>query len=381
MAPLTVAADVRFPAPGVEPTREQAAALVAALRAWFAGATDRVFALDAQCQGLGPDAPTDTKADIAAAFLAHQAIGARLTDLDAAPTPRAVAESCYRPVAAADGSPIAANLSDACELLHAVIGRAEGSLAATTGVVEGHLKLRASILADLQVAEKVATALGDQVRHVTQLRARADEVLNALTVGSDTTSAEQLAADVAAARATLERADADRQALLSAWAGVPARLEALRAREHAVRELRARCEEKIRPMPNLAVPSVDAIGPPADLAAIDAQPWAVVESSCRPYLHRLDRVDAALDEAERRFSQPLRDRDELRGLVQAFRDKAGELGLDEDEALAPTYRAAADLLWAAPCDMDRARELVDRYVAAVNERTAGETPRAKGGPT
>ena len=78
----------------------------------------------------------------------------------------------------------------------------------------------------------------------------------------------------------------------------------------------------------------------------------------------------------------MRERDELRGLVQAFHDKAGEAGLDEHVDLDPAYRAAADELWTAPCDLAKARDLVQRYIAAVNGITNGETATTTGdGPT
>ena len=71
----------------------------------------------------------------------------------------------------------------------------------------------------------------------------------------------------------------------------------------------------------------------------------------RAWLRAAERAGAALDEAARRFQAPLTRRDELRGLLQAFRDKAASAGLAEHEALDPLYTAARDTLWSAPCDL------------------------------
>jgi hypothetical protein len=375
---------IAFPPPGAAVDRTAAADLAAQLRAWLAEATDRVFALDAQWQAIGPDASPDEQADVAAAFLAHQAIGSRIAAMGTADGIRTAGELCHRPVLADDGSPIAANLADACTLLEAVITRAETSLARTATAVHETVRLRSAITADLAVAEHLAERLGDQVRHVTNLRARATKALAALAdagaVGdaSGTAQVQRLAADVAGVRAMLEAADADRRHVIEAWAAIPARLDELRAQETTVRALRTRCEDKVRPVPNLAVPSVDALGPPAPIDRVEQQPWPAVGPLCRAYMHRLDRVQAALDEVQRRFGAPLAERDELRGLVQAYHDKAGEAGLDEHTDLDPMYRSAADALWSAPCDLVHSRELVQRYAAAVNAITDGETARTTG---
>ena len=84
-------------------------------------------------------------------------------------------------------------------------------------------------------------------------------------------------------------------------------------------------------------------------------------------------------ECRRRFQQPLDERDDLRGLLQSFRDKAGAHGFAESSDLEPLYRQAESLLWSAPCDVAAARPLVERYVAAVNAKIAsGVSPGGVG---
>jgi hypothetical protein len=93
----------------------------------------------------------------------------------------------------------------------------------------------------------------------------------------------------------------------------------------------------------------------------------------QPWLERLDRLGSAFDQARQRFQQVLDTRDQQRGLLQAFRDKAAGSGLGEHPDLEPLYRAAADVLWAAPCDLDRAAPLVQQYLAAVNAAVAARS--------
>lgn len=376
---------IGFPPRNAVMERAETAEFLAVLRSWLAGMTDRVFGLDAQWQTIGPDASPDEQADVAAAFLAHQAIGNRITEMGTPDGHKIAVELCHRTVLADDGSPVAANLSDACILLEAVISRAETSLAHTATTVHETVRLRSAINADLNVAEHLAQRLGDQVRHINALSTRAMQAMARLEADKstkpDTTELVQLSADIAKVRASLEAADAQRQQLITAWAGVPARLDQLRTQEAAVRELRTRCEDKIRPLPKLAIPSVDALEAPVEIDQLELQPWPAMEPRSRAYLHKLDRVQAALDEAHKRYAAPLRERDELRGLVEAFHDKAGESGLGEHPDLDPAYRAAKDVLWSAPCDLAMARELVHGYVAMINGITNGETARVAASPS
>jgi len=90
------------------------------------------------------------------------------------------------------------------------------------------------------------------------------------------------------------------------------------------------------------------------------------------WVRRVERASAALDEAARRFRAPLARRNELRGLLQAFRDKAASAGLAEHEKLDPRYAAAREILWSAPCDLDRAEAQVEHYISTINQMMHGE---------
>jgi hypothetical protein len=64
-------------------------------------------------------------------------------------------------------------------------------------------------------------------------------------------------------------------------------------------------------------------------------------------------------------------RDELRGRLDAYRAKAGRLGLAEDIALTELHQRAHDLLWTSPCDLRRATVTLADYQRAIASRGEG----------
>lgn len=69
----------------------------------------------------------------------------------------------------------------------------------------------------------------------------------------------------------------------------------------------------------------------------------------------------------------VRRRNELRGLLTAYRAKAVARGGAEDEVLAQLHRAASDALHVAPCDLHVAEAAVRRFVDAVNQTSRSAT--------
>jgi hypothetical protein len=80
----------------------------------------------------------------------------------------------------------------------------------------------------------------------------------------------------------------------------------------------------------------------------------------------VSRLDRALREANTRYGAPLQRRDELRGLLQAYRDKADHKGIAERSDVDAAYQAARQELWSAPCRIDEAGRLVTEYQRIVN---------------
>jgi hypothetical protein len=88
----------------------------------------------------------------------------------------------------------------------------------------------------------------------------------------------------------------------------------------------------------------------AELDLLDKQA-AVVAKGCR--------------DTEQAATALLDQRDELRGLLDAYRARAAKLGGAEDSDLDARYDHARDLLWTAPCDLSAAADAVTGYQQAV----------------
>jgi hypothetical protein len=116
--------------------------------------------------------------------------------------------------------------------------------------------------------------------------------------------------------------------------------------------------------------------PPAELAdlsarlaglgpLLDAGRWPRLASELDLLDRELATATARFNAAERASVTALAKRDELRGLLGAYKAKAARLGAVEDAALAERYDRARDLLWTAPCDLTAAEAAVAGYQQAV----------------
>lgn len=345
------------------PTQADVDRLVAQWREWLGTRTDALLSLEDRVRSAGTDADV---ADVAAAFVARKAISDRLEQVtQSAGRDRAVAVALTtQPLVDDLGGPVGRDLTDAATLLDAIVGRVEHRVAGSEQREVAHATTTQQATADLMVAERLSAELGMQVNHVASLRDR-------LHVRSDVAV---VAAEAATVRASLEAAARERTQLLAQWAEVPARVAELAAIEVRVREVADRCRAKVRQAPLLAVPSVAAIETEVDhtsAAEISLLPWVGARALVAPLLSKLDRVGAALAEAERRFTEPMHQRDEMRGLLQAFADKANAGGVMETLELDGLYQHAKAVLWAAPCDVEQGTVLVRQYVAAVNAALKG----------
>lgn len=353
------------PPPGTALDRDAAAAVAAALDSHVATIASQLVDLDADVQAFGSDTE---RADVAAAFALWRAVSERAAEWDGIERAsearrREVLAAAWQPVRTASGEQVAPDLADGLTFLDALVQRLHDDLARRRDEAAAVASTWIALDADLRRAEQAAARLGEEVRHIAELARAAAAAPHAAAPPPD------LVARAAEARQRLERAEAERDELLDQLDAAPAALDDLTAREAEVRTLAAACREKIVDAPNIAVPSVAAIGePPADARQ---RPWHAVQADVREYLRTLARVDAALDEAQRRFQSPLDRRDELRGLLQAFRDKAASADLAEHETLDGKYQTARDTLWSAPCDLERASAEVDDYVRTVNSMMHG----------
>jgi phage shock protein A len=166
-------------------------------------------------------------------------------------------------------------------------------------------------------------------------------------------------------RRALETSMADRNDAITQLGDAQAIVSRLRDRELAAAQALASAREKITPAPRVALPSVDALGPPPDLASA---PWSALRVLATEWLTKSARLGQAFAEIERRCQLAINERDELRGRLQAFRDKAASAGTAERSDVDAAYQATRAVLWAAPCDLASARALVASYIELVNRQ-------------
>ncbi len=330
---------------------------------WITDHTDTLLALDERARVAGT--PGD-QADIAAAFVARKALALRLDEIRAQVSRdrRAAAALTAAPVVDDLGGPVGNDLADAANLLDAVLQRVAGNLDRAEADHADDLRLRAVVADQLALAQRLSALLGSQVNRVAKI---ADRVA-AAGRGEDEFAA--IAGPLQSVAAELESAAAHRVDVLDRLQRAAEHIENLRSTEVNVRELVARCREKVLQAPNLAVPSVDALGetPVVDPAA--GEPWVATLGRVQPWLDRVERVGAALEFARTKFQAALDERDQQRGLLQAFRDKAAAHGFGEHQEIEPLYRAAEEVLWSAPCDLVAAAPMVQLYILAVNAKVS-----------
>ena len=349
---------------------DSAVVVIAQWDGWLERATDRLFELDQRVAAGGTD---ELRLDLAAAFVCRKAISHRVeamraTGSSAGPAAPDQTAAGLAATGLVDdhGEAVAADLSSAATLLSRILDRVDTAQGAIEAGQASAAADRAAAQADIVVVERLSADLGMNVGRVAELRSRLDAAM------SVPEALAGVAGDLAGARAELHALAAERASLLARWEQVADDLVRLAEREGEVRAVVATCREKVLPLPALAVPSVAALGAPDTIESLSAKPWAAALAIMAPFVSRLDRVEAAFDEVAARYRAVLVRRDELRGLLHAFRDKAGGHSMAEDADLERSFKAAEAVLWSAPCDVDRAAGLVEVYVDAVNLAVAGK---------
>jgi hypothetical protein len=157
------------------------------------------------------------------------------------------------------------------------------------------------------------------------------------------------------------RTDADARIAAAAAALSGARTawqDAMAARERAASKISA----ALPPAPEVASLTTR-------LAALDglkaAGRWTRLASELDVIEKQAATTTARCREAERDAAALLDRREELRGLLDAYRARAVRLGAAEDSELEARYEGARELLWTAPCDLSAAADAVTGYQQAV----------------
>jgi hypothetical protein len=254
--------------------------------------------------------------------------------------------------------------------------RMRGAFAEVTGVVSAAEQAWNDVAGKLDSATADLTGvetLGDQdlARVAAEVRTELDRLrglLNADPLGglANPAAADRLrdrAAAVAARSADLARLrDGARQRVAAVTAAAAA---AHAAREDAAAACR-RAEEKITAVPPVPADCTDLF---ARIVALDtllaAGRWTRLSSELDLLERDLASATGNFRDTERTVTALLSRRDELRGLLDAYKAKAARLGAAEDPGLAVRYDQARELLWTAPCDLNAAADAVNRFQQAV----------------
>jgi hypothetical protein len=270
--------------------------------------------------------------------------------------------------------------------LATAVARMRGAFSAVTEVVAAAEHVWTEVAGRLDAAgaelarvTPLAATLGDEalagnLSSAQDKLARMRDTLNsdplALWQGGtvDTSGADRLAERVTAAVARADELirlrDEARQrvdeARVAATAARAARDDAVAAWQRAAEKIAA-----------AALPPPPA--EPADLSArlaglgplMDGGRWPRLASELDLLDRELAAATASFREAERAAVSALARRDELRGLLGAYKAKAARLGAIEDTVLAERYDRARGLLWTAPCDLTAAEAAVAGYQQAV----------------
>jgi hypothetical protein len=104
--------------------------------------------------------------------------------------------------------------------------------------------------------------------------------------------------------------------------------------------------------------------------------WPAAAEGLEEWHEEADALHARADAIASANRAPLERRNDLRGLLDAFRAKAAALGLAEDPALTEAYRSAREALYAYRCDVRRAEALVREYGRAIDEPPSGRGGKA-----
>ena len=238
----------------------------------------------------------------------------------------------------------------------------------------------AELAADLPrvagLGPELEAALGDAQASLQAAReaANADPLGLSSDGRVDTSAADLVREQVAGLTARIAELDRVRSQARRRIDGLTAAVTAARAARADAVTAWHRAAQRIAALPPL--PPDIAEPPLRTLTALaDAGRWTELGAE-------LDRCDGALaaavqqtQDCERSAAAGLANRDELRGLLGAYKAKAARLGVAEDTDLVASYDQARDLLWAAPCDLAAATAAVAGYQRAISATTTREGGR------
>jgi hypothetical protein len=183
----------------------------------------------------------------------------------------------------------------------------------------------------------------------------------------DTAAASQVRDRVAALAPRITEAGLLRQQARQRIDGLAAAVAAARAARQDAIAARWDAATRITALPP---PPPDVAAPPlASLAALaDTGQWSRLAAELDRCEAELAAASAQTADLRQTAADAMGKREELRGLLRAYKAKAARLGAAEDAGLAASYDQAHGLLWTAPCDLAAAEAAVVAYQRAILER-------------
>ena len=183
----------------------------------------------------------------------------------------------------------------------------------------------------------------------------------------DIAAASQVRDRVAALAPRITEAGLLRQQARQRIDGLAAAVAAARAARQDAIAARWDAATRITALPP---PPPDVAAPPlASLAALaDAGQWSRLAAELDRCEAELAAASAQTADLRQTAADAMGKREELRGLLRAYKAKAARLGAAEDAGLAASYDQAHGLLWTAPCDLAAAEAAVVAYQRAILER-------------
>jgi hypothetical protein len=274
--------------------------------------------------------------------------------------------------------------------LEAVIERMTPLYEETAGLVAAVNEVWSALLTRLAEVEETAravealhTSLGVRDPRFEELSGllaavretvRSDPMSLASGDTADTTRIDAIGTDLAALRGRLEDALRIRDEHDARARGIEAAIGLVETAEQEAAEARDRVLAKIDSpaLPGLPASSAALRDRLAALEGLRGEGrWidlatraAEVEQAAATALDQARRTTALIDGLLER-------RDELRGRLDAYKAKAGRLGLAEDAELTGLHQRAHDLLWTSPCDLRGATVALADYQRAIASRAEG----------
>ena len=207
-------------------------------------------------------------------------------------------------------------------------------------------------------------AAADSALSALRAAANADPLALWRDGGTDTAAADRLREQVAALAPRIAELDRVRQ---QARQRIDALTTAAAAAQAARQQAVSAWQEASARVSALPPPPADQPGPPpASLGALAAGgQWSRLATELDRYTAELDQFTAKTAGLRESAAAALEQRDELRGLLGAYKAKAARLGAAENSDLAGRYDQAYGLLWTAPCDLAAAAAAVAAYQRAI----------------